>query len=348
MRLGKRAIGADAPPFIIAELSGNHNQSLERALQLVDEAAAAGADAVKLQTYTADTMTLDLKTSDFMVGEAGSLWEGQSLYDLYAKAMTPWEWHAPIMERCQQKGMEFFSTPFDETAVDFLEKLGVPFHKVASFENTDIPLLKKIGATKKPVIISSGMATLEELVRAVTTLQAAGSTDIVVLKCTSAYPARPEDANLLTLTAIKAALAVEVGVSDHTMGLAVPLASIALGGRVIEKHFTLKRADGGVDSAFSLEPHELAMLVREARFAWQALGQVHFGCSEGDKKSIKYRRSIYVSRDIKAGETLSPANIKIIRPAFGLEPRHYELVVGRKAKQDLKRGTALSWEHLLG
>ncbi|MGQ0553983.1 MAG: pseudaminic acid synthase [Planctomycetota bacterium] len=346
MRLGTREIGREHPPFVIAELSGNHNQSLERALELVDRAAAAGADAVKLQTYTADTMTLDLRTPDFMVSEPGSLWQGRSLHDLYAEAMTPWDWHAPIQQRCRERGLEFFSTPFDDSAVDFLEQLGVAFYKVASFEATHIPLLRRVGATGKPVVLSSGLATLEELTLAAATLRTAGCRELVILKCTSAYPAQPEHANLRTLPVLSETLAVEVGVSDHTMGLAVPLAAIALGACVIEKHFTLSRAEGGVDSGFSLEPDELALLVREARATWAALGRVHFGPSEGDRSSEKYRRSVYAARDIAAGERLTPENLRIVRPSFGLEPRHYDFVLGRTATQAIPRGTPLRWEHV--
>lgn len=346
MKLGKKNIGAEYKPFIIAEMSGNHNNSLERALEMVDIAAKNGADALKLQTYTPDTMTLNSEREEFVVNGDGNLWKGQKLYDLYQEAMTPWEWHKPIMQRCEELGLEFFSTPFDDTAVDFLEELGVDFYKVASFENTHIPLLQKIGSTKKPVIISSGMASLDELALAVETLREAGSRDIIVLKCTSAYPAKPEHANLKTLPIIKDSLDVEIGVSDHTMGLAVPITAVALGATVIEKHFTIKRSDGGVDSAFSLEPEELLQLSKETEFAWKALGQVKFGCSSNDAASKKYKRSIYVSQDIKAGEKITKDNIKIVRPALGLAPKFYSQVLGRIAKHDINFSEPLTWDDI--
>lgn len=342
MRLGQREIGRRHPPFVIAELSGNHDGSLERALALVEAAAAAGADAVKLQTYTADTMTLDLASPDFTVGEPGSPWEGRTLHELYAQAATPWEWHAPIFERCARLGLVGFSSPFDDGALAFLETLGVPCHKVASFEVTHLPLLATIGATRKPVIMSSGMASREELAAAVETLRAAGTTEIVILKCTSAYPARPEHAHLATLGALREAFDVEVGLSDHTLGLAVPLAAVALGACVIEKHLTLSRAEGGVDASFSLEPAELALLVREARAAHAALGTPRFGPSEGDRASLKYRRSIWVARDIAAGETLDARNLAVLRPCVGLPPSAWTRVLGRRARRALPRGTPLA------
>ena len=342
-----RTIGTTAEPFVIAEMSGNHNQSLERALAIVDAAAASGAHALKIQTYTAATMTLDLKESEFRIDDPRSLWSGRSLYDLYGEAHTPWDWHKPIFERCRERGLIGFSTPFDATAVEFLESLGVPMYKVASFENTDIPLIKLIAATGKPMIISTGMATIAELDEAVTAAHEAGCEQIVLLKCTSAYPAEPKDINLRTIPHLRELFDVEVGLSDHTLGLAVPLAATALGASIIEKHFTLSRADGGVDAAFSLEPHEFRALVEESRKAWQALGAVQYGTSEAEKKSLQFRRSLYVTRDMKKGDPFTSDNLRTIRPGLGLAPKYLEIFVGRRISRDTKKGTPVTWE-LLG
>ncbi|MDP2787488.1 MAG: pseudaminic acid synthase [Pseudomonadota bacterium] len=345
IRIAGRVIGPGQPPFLIAEMSGNHNQSLERALAIVEAAARAGAHALKIQTYTADTMTLDLDAGEFHVEHP--LWGGQSLHALYQQAYTPWEWHRPIFERARALGMLAFSTPFDETAVDFLEELDVPAYKIASFENTDLPLIRKVAATGKPMIISTGMATVAELDESVRAARAAGCRELVLLKCTSTYPATPENSNLLTLPHLRALFGCEVGLSDHTMGVGVSVASVALGATVIEKHFTLRRADGGVDSAFSLEPEEFAQLRLESERAWAALGQVCYGPSEAEKNSLVFRRSLYVVADLHAGDVLSPANLRAIRPGYGLAPGHYDTLIGKRVGRDIPRGTPMSWD-LLG
>lgn len=344
--IGHRPIGQDAPPFVIAEMSGNHNQSLDRALAIVEAAARSGAHALKLQTYTADTMTLDLDEGEFHIGDPASLWAGTSLYKLYQEAYTPWEWHAPIFARAAELGMLAFSTPFDESAVDFLESLGVPAYKIASFENTDLPLIRKVAATGKPMIISTGMATVAELDESVRAARAAGCRDLVLLKCTSTYPASPENTHLRTIPHLRELFGCEVGLSDHTMGVGAAVAAVALGATVVEKHFTLRRADGGVDSTFSLEPEEMASLVTETGRAWQALGQVRYGATAAEQKSLVYRRSLYVVRDMAAGEAFGPDNVRAIRPGLGLAPKHLELVLGRHARTALKRGTPLSWDCL--
>jgi len=342
-KIGQRLIGPDAPPFIIAEMSGNHNQSLEVALRIVEAAARAGAHALKLQTYTADTMTLDLDEGEFFIRDPGSLWAGSSLYALYEKAHTPWEWHAPIFARARELGMLAFSTPFDETAVDFLESLDVPAYKIASFENTDLPLIRRVAATGKPLIISTGMASVAELDESVRAARAAGCRDLVLLKCTSTYPASPENSHVRTIPHLRELFGCQVGLSDHSMGVGVAVAAVALGATVVEKHFTLDRAEGGVDASFSLEPAELASLVVETERAWQALGQVHYGVTEAERKSLVYRRSLYVTRDMAVGETFSADNLRAIRPGLGLAPRHLDAVLGRSARQALKRGTPLDW-----
>ena len=341
--IGRREIGPHVRPFVIAEMSGNHNQSLDRALAIVEAAAAAGAHAVKLQTYTADTMTLDIDEGAFKIEDPNSLWAGRKLYDLYQLAYTPWEWHAPIKARASALGMECFSTPFDETAVDFLESLGVAAYKVASFENTDLPLIRKIANCGKPMIVSTGMASVAELDESVRAAREAGCRDIVLLKCTSTYPASPQNTHLRTLPHLRALFGCEVGLSDHTMGVGAAVAAVALGATVIEKHFTLARADGGVDSAFSLEPAELASLVIETERAWQALGEVRYGASEAEKQSLLHRRSLYITKDIKCGEAFTRDNVRAIRPGLGLPPKHIDEVLGRAASADLKRGTPLAW-----
>jgi pseudaminic acid synthase len=342
-----RKIGPNHKPFIIAEMSGNHNQSLERALAIVEAAAKAGAHALKIQTYTADTMTLNLENPEFKIEDSDSLWKGNTLYQLYQQAYTPWEWHKPIFDRARELGMIPFSTPFDETAVDFLEELDVPMYKIASFENTDIPLIKKVASTGKPMIISTGMATVAELDETVRAAREAGCKDLILLKCTSTYPASPENTNILTIPHMRELFNCQVGLSDHTMGVGVAVASVALGATVIEKHFTLSRADGGVDSAFSMEPEEMKTLVIETERAWQALGEVKYGPTEKEKASLKFRRSIYVAKDIKAGEEFTKDNLRIIRPGFGLSPKYYDILLGKKAKQNLVKGTALTWDHVL-
>jgi len=342
-----RPIGATVAPFVIAEMSGNHNQSLERALEIVDAAADAGAHALKIQTYTPDTMTLDIDAAEFHISDPGSLWAGKSLYELYRVAFTPWDWHRPIFERARQRGMIAFSTPFDESAVDFLEELGAPCYKVASFENVDLPLIRRVAATGKPVIISTGMATVAEIDEAVRTARQAGCQDLVLLKCTSTYPATPENTNILTIPNMRALFGCEVGLSDHTMGVGVAVASVALGATVIEKHFTLRRADGGVDSTFSMEPHEMAQLVVETQRAWQALGKVSYGPTAAEEKSTVFRRSLYFVKDLSAGEQITPAHVRAIRPGLGLPPRFLDVVLGMRVRHDVRRGTPLSWD-LLG
>lgn len=341
INIAGRLVGPHHKPFIIAEMSGNHNQSLERALAIVDAAADAGADAIKLQTYTADTMTLP---GALTIADENSLWKGRELYDLYKEAYTPWEWHQPIFDRAKERGMLAFSSPFDETAVDFLEELGAPVYKIASFENTDHPLLRRVAATGKPVIMSTGAATVQEVAEGVEVLRAAGCRELILLKCTSTYPATPENTNLVTIPHLRALYGLQVGLSDHTMGVGAAVAAVALGATVIEKHFTLRRADGGVDSAFSLEPEELRTLVVESERAWLALGQVQYGVQRAEEKSRLFKRSVYAAKDIKAGEPLTKENIRVIRPGLGLAPKHYDTLLGKAAKQDIKAGTPLNWD----
>jgi pseudaminic acid synthase len=340
------AIGSSHPPFVIAEMSGNHNQSLDRALAIVEAAAKAGAHGLKIQTYTADTMTLDLDEGEFHIADPGSLWVGQSLYKLYQEAYTPWEWHRPIFNRARELGMIPFSTPFDETAVDFLEELDAPCYKIASFENTDLPLIRRVAATGKPMIISTGMATVAELDETVRVAREAGCVDLILLKCTSTYPATPENSNLLTIPHLRDLFSCEVGLSDHTLGIGVALASVALGASVIEKHFTLSRSDGGVDSAFSMEPEEMRSLVIEAQRAWQGLGYIAYGPIEAEKKSLVFRRSIYVAQDLEAGDVLSRENLRVIRPGFGLAPKYFEQLLGKHVGHPIKRGTPFNWDML--
>jgi N-acetylneuraminate synthase len=341
-----RPVGRAHPPFVIAEMSGNHNQSLERALAIVDAAAHAGAHALKLQTYTADTMTLDVQGQGFQIDDQGSLWNGASLYKLYQQAYTPWEWHEALFARARQLGMIAFSTPFDESAVEFLEGLDAPCYKIASFENTDLPLIRRVARTGKPMIMSTGMASIAELDDSVRAAREAGCRDLVLLKCTSTYPATPENTNVSTIPHMRELFDCQVGLSDHTMGVGTSVASVALGATVIEKHFTLKRADGGVDSAFSLEPEELARLVEETARAWQSLGHVHYGPTEAERNSLQFRRSLYVVEDLQPGDELTAANVRAIRPGLGLAPKHLEEVLGSKVNKAVARGTPLSWSLL--
>lgn len=333
--------------LIIAELSANHNGSLNRAIETVRAAADAGADAVKLQTYTADTLTIDCDNAYFRI-DGGTLWGGRTLYDLYKEAYTPWEWHAELQKEALACGLDFFSTPFDDTAVDFLEKLNVPIYKVASFELVDIPLLRKIGSTRKPVIMSTGMASVEEVDEALLTLRNSGCSDVTLLKCTSAYPAEPCDANLLTIPDMTARFGCPVGISDHTLGIAVPVAAVALGACAIEKHLTLSRDDGGPDAGFSLEPEEFREMVDAVRIAEVAVGTVCYGGTPSEKKSRVFRRSLFAVRDIAKGETFTMENVRSIRPGHGLHPRHLDEVVGRHSMADIARGTPLSWDLLDG
>lgn len=344
--IADREIGRDQAPFIIAEMSGNHNQSLERALSIVDAAAKAGAHALKLQTFTADTMTLDTEQEDFYIRDEKSLWDGASLYKLYDDAHTPWEWHKPIFERARKLGMIPFSSPFDSTAVDFLESLDVACYKIASFENTDLPLIRKVAATGKPLIISTGMASVTELGEAVRTAREAGCRDLILLKCTSTYPATPENTNISTIPHMRDLFGCEIGLSDHTAGIGVSVASIALGATVIEKHFTLDRSDGGVDSTFSIEPEELEQLVIETARAQKAVGNISYGVTSAEKKSLQFRRSIYVADDMLEGDIITLDNVRVIRPGFGLPAKQLDIVLGRPIKMDAKKGTALSWDHI--
>ena len=341
--IGGRRIGPDCPPLVIAEMSGNHNQSLDRAFQIVDAAAAAGAHALKLQTYTADTITLDVRTDEFFIADEANLWKGSSLHDLYRLAHTPWEWHAPIMQRAKERGLLCFSSPFDESAVDFLESLDVPAYKIASFENNPLPLIRKVAATGKPVIISTGMATVAELDEAVGTARAAGCSSLILLKCTSTYPASPCNTNVRTIPHLRALFGCEVGLSDHTMGVGTAIAAVTLGASVIEKHFTLDRADGGVDSSFSLEPAELAMLVEETERAWQSLGSVKYGPTDAETSSLIFRRSLYVSEDMKRGQTFTRSSLRVVRPGKGLHPRFYEQLLGKAVTRDVPKGTPVDW-----
>lgn len=344
--IADRLIGRDHPPFVIAEMSGNHNQSLERALEIVEAAAKTGAHALKIQTYTPDTMTLDLDEREFHISDPKSLWAGTSLYKLYGEAYTPWEWHKPIFDRARELGIIPFSTPFDESSVDFLESLDVPCYKIASFENTDLPLIRRVAATGKPMIISTGMASIAELDDTVRAARGAGCKDLILLKCTSTYPATAKNTNILTIPHLRELFDCEVGLSDHTMGVGVSVASVALGASVVEKHFTLSRADGGVDSTFSMEPAEMGQLVVETERAWQALGHVSYGATEAEKKSIQFRRSLYVVKDIKAGELLTRENVRAIRPGLGLPTKYLDVLMGKKVVRDVKRGTAVQWDLL--
>jgi pseudaminic acid synthase len=341
--IGHHTIGPDHPPFVIAEMSGNHNQSLERALAIIDAIATTGAHAVKLQTYTADTMTLDIREREFIIDDPKSLWHGRSLYDLYEEAHTPWDWHPALFDHARQHGLVCFSTPFDDTAVDFLETLDSPAYKIASFENTDIPLIRKVARTGKPIILSTGMATLADIDRAVTTIRNEGNDQIVLLKCTSTYPADPSDSNLRTIPHLRDAFDVHVGLSDHTLGIGVPIAATALGAVVIEKHFTLDRSEGGVDAAFSLDPNEMWALVDETARAFSSLGLVRYGGSAREEGSKQFRRSLYVTESLRAGEELTTSNVRAIRPGFGVQPASLEAFIGLRVTSDVPLGTPLTW-----
>ncbi|RYZ23483.1 MAG: pseudaminic acid synthase [Chitinophagaceae bacterium] len=340
-KIGDYIIGKGHKPFIIAEMSGNHNQSIERALAIVDAAADAGADAIKLQTYTADTITVE---GAYRIDDEGSLWKGRELHDLYKEAYTPWEWHGPIFEHAKKRGILAFSSPFDETAVDFLESLNVPAYKIASFENTDWTLIRKIAATGKPVIMSTGASNIADIDESVRLLRKHGVEQLVLLKCTSTYPATPENTNLLTIPHLANMFGCEVGLSDHTMGIGAAVAAVALGASVIEKHFTLRRADGGVDSAFSLEPEELKALVVETERAALALGHVQYGVQKSEEKSVNFKRSLYAVADINPGEEITEKNVQSKRPGFGLHTKYYDQVLGKKAKELIKKGTPIQFD----
>ncbi len=344
IEIGRRKIGRGYKPFTVAEMSGNHNQSLERALEIVHAAAKAGADAVKLQTYTADTLTIDKKDGEFYIDDPKSLWFGRTMYELYQEAHTPWEWQEKIFNECKKLNLECFSSPFDESSVDFLESLHCPCYKIASTENTDVLLLKKVAQTGKPVIMSTGLSTVEELGMSVRVLKEAGCKQLILLKCTVAYPADPKDANLLTLPNMAELFDCQVGLSDHTLGCGVAIASVALGATLIEKHFTVRRSDGGVDSAFSMEPEEWQIMENELDRAWKALGKVQYGSLYSSEKTRISRRSLYVVKDLAAGEVISRENVRSIRPGLGLPVKDLDMVLGMKVLRPIKRGTPLSWD----
>jgi pseudaminic acid synthase len=343
IKIAHRLIGTNHPPFVIAEMSGNHNQSLERALEIVEAVARSGAHALKIQTYTPGTMTLDLDEREFHISDPNSLWQGKSLYKLYEEAHTPWGWHKPIFDKAKALGLIAFSSPFDNTAVDFLETLDVPCYKIASFENTDLPLIRRVASTGKPIIISTGMANIAELDESVRTAREAGCRDLILLKCTSTYPANATNSNLLTIPHMRRLFDCEVGLSDHTMGIGVAVSSVALGATVLEKHFTICRDDGGVDSVFSMEPSEMKQLVVETERAWQSVGEVMYGATESENKSMVFRRSLYIVKDLSEGEVLTTENVRAIRPGLGLSTKYLNIVLGRSVNQYIKKGTSLNW-----
>jgi pseudaminic acid synthase len=345
IKIGKRQVGAGHPAYLVAEMSANHGQSFDRAVQIVKAAKEAGADAIKLQTYTPDTLTIDSHNEWFQIGK-GTIWEGRNLYELYGEACTPWAWQPKLKAMADELGMDCFSTPFDPKAVDFLEQMDVPAHKIASFELVDLALLRKVASTGQPVIMSTGMATLAEIDEAVRTLRGAGCTQLALLKCTSAYPSPAEEMNLRTIPHLAEAFGVPAGLSDHTMGIAVPVAAVALGACIIEKHLTLRRADGGPDAAFSLEPMEFKAMVEAVRVAERALGRVHYEASEEEQSSRAFRRSLFVVKDMKAGEEFTQANVRSIRPGYGIAPKHLLQVLGCQASRDISRGTPLSWDQI--
>jgi pseudaminic acid synthase len=343
IKIGNIELGVGLKPIIVAEMSGNHNQSLSKALEIVDAVAKTGAHALKIQTYTADTLTIDKKDGDFFLGDKNSLWHGMSMYELYQQAHTPWEWHKPIFERCNELGLLCFSSPFDETAVNFLEDLDCPCYKIGSTENTDFNLLKIVAKTGKPLIISTGMATFSELEEIVSTVRKEGCKELVLLKCTAAYPAKPSEANLLTIPNMCNILDCHIGLSDHSLGIGVAVASAALGAVMIEKHFTMSRQDKGVDSAFSMEPHEFKQMVEDTEVAWSALGSVHYGATNNENSKLS-RRSLYIVKDIKKGEIITKHNVRSIRPGYGMPVKYLDVVLGMKVIKDVSRGTRLSFD----
>lgn len=340
-----RAIGSNHAPYIIAEISGNHNGDIEKALELIRQAKIAGADAVKIQTYTADTMTIDCNQSDFMID--GGLWHGKQLYQLYQWAHTPWAWHQQLFDEAKRVGITLFSSPFDETAVDFLEQFNAPAYKIASFELTDLLLIEKVAATGKPMIMSTGMANQDEIQQAIDTAHNAGCNELLILHCISGYPTPINDANLMTIKRLQQDFTPAVGLSDHTLGVTAAITGVALGAVMVEKHFTMRRDEGGPDAAFSLEPDELSLLCQSSRDTWSALGKGDYSTKAAEKPNLKFRRSLYVVEDIKQGELLTEHNVRRIRPGFGLPPKHYQQVLGRIASQDILQGSALSWQMLL-
>lgn len=338
-----REVGPGKPVYVVAEMSANHNRSYERAVELLHAAKHAGVDAVKIQTYTPDTITLKNEGEMFRTPSEGP-WGGRTLYDLYAEAHMPWEWQPLLLAEARTLGITLFSAPFDLTAVDFLEEIGMPAFKIASFEIVDLPLVDRVARTGKPIFMSTGMATLQEIAEAVAVAREAGAHEIVLLKCTSAYPAEPEDMNLAAIPHLSAAFDLPVGLSDHTLGIAVPIAAVALGACAVEKHYTLRRADGGPDSAFSLEPEELQAMVAQIRVAERAIGKVRYGASEAERGNTVFRRSLFVVEDVKSGEKFNARNVRSIRPGNGLAPREYTRVLGRRAKRDVPRGTPMNWD----
>ena len=343
IRIGNHIISENSKPLFIAEMSGNHNQSLIRALSIVDKAAQVGANIIKLQTYTPDTMTLDLKNNDFKIRDKKSLWYNRTLFELYTRGHTPWKWHEKIIKKAKRKKIQCISTPFDESSVDFLEKLKVPAYKIASFENINIPLITKVAKTKKPIIISTGMATISELHESINLIRKHDNNKIILLKCTSTYPASPKDSNVLTIPHMKKLFNCHVGLSDHTLGIGAAIAAVSHGAKIIEKHFTLNREDGGIDSAFSLEPYEMEMLVKESKAAWESLGKTQYGPTVSERKYLQFRRSLYVSKNVKKGEIINKNNIKNIRPGKGLPPKNLSVVLGKKFSKNIKIGTPLNW-----
>jgi len=346
MQIGQLLIGAEHPPVVIAEMSGNHDGSLDKAIKIVEACATSGAQILKLQTYKPETMTLDIGEGEFFINDPTSLWHGKNLFELYRQAMTPWEWHGPIFKRARELGMEAFSSPFDASAVDFLEELEVPAYKIASFEMIDLALIERVASTGKPMIISTGMASICEIEEAICTARKAGCKDLIILKCTSTYPAEPSNSNLLSIPVLRSTFGVEVGLSDHTLGIGAAVASVSLGVRVIEKHVCLNRSDGGVDSAFSLEPSELQQLVDESRNAWHALGNAKPGATEAERSSLRFRRSLYICEDIQAGDLLNTTNLRAIRPGFGLPPRYLSNLIGRRVGRAAKKGEPMKWDLL--
>lgn len=344
MHINGREISRDHRPYLIAEMSGNHNHSLDRALQIVTAAAESGADAIKLQTYTADTLTLDVDMPGFVIEDEASLWNGRRLYDLYQEAHTPWDWHAPLMQHARKLGLDCFSSPFDATAVDFLEDLDVPAYKIASFESIDLALIRKVASTGKPMIISTGMASVIEIGEALRTARESGNQQLCILKCTSTYPATPENTNVRTIESMRETFGCEVGLSDHTMGCGVAVAATALGAVLVEKHFTLARADGGVDSAFSLEPHEFKQLREETERGWQALGKITYGGTKAESGSRVFRRSLYVAEDMVQGEVFTERSLRSVRPGYGLEPKYFDILLGKRVNRALPKGTPVSWD----
>lgn len=346
IHISGRPIGADYEPYVIAEMSANHNGNIDKAFNIIKMAKASGADAVKLQTYKPDTITLDMKTPEFMI--EGGLWGGQSLYELYESAYMPWDWHKPLFNYAKQLDITIFSSPFDSTAVDLLEDLNAPAYKIASFEAVDLPLIRYVASTKKPMIISTGMADADEIQEAVDAARSAGCEQLVLLHCVSGYPAPSDDYNLHTIPDMQQRFAVPVGLSDHTLDNTTAIASVALGACVIEKHVTLDRCGGGPDDSFSLEPIELKALCDGAKTAWRALGQVNYARKSSEQANVKFRRSLYVVKSLQAGEMITPEHIKSVRPGYGLAPKYWDEVMGKRAKFDISKGTALSWEMLQG